>query len=52
MALRIQELIAQDQPYTFLFAPRSMTAYRTGLENVVIRTARPQLFSLPWHMAN
>lgn len=52
MALRIQELIAQDQPYTFLFAPRSMTAYRNGLENVVIRTARPQLFSLPWHVAN
>ncbi|MBL8769269.1 MAG: hypothetical protein JNL94_17990 [Planctomycetes bacterium] len=52
MALRIQELIAADQPYTFLFAPRSITAYRNGLENVVIRTARPQLFSLPWHVAN
>jgi len=50
MALRLQEIIHQQQPYTFFFLRKSVIAYQPWLKNVGFRVGRPQLRPWSWYV--
>ena len=48
---RFHEIIHEEQPYTFFFAPREVGAWRSNLHNVQFAPLRPFDLSLPWYLA-
>jgi ABC-type transport system substrate-binding protein len=48
---RFHEIIHEEQPYTFFFAPREVGAWRSHLHNVQFAPLRPFDLSLPWYLA-
>ncbi|MBI4879405.1 MAG: hypothetical protein HY812_07055 [Planctomycetes bacterium] len=51
LALRIQEILHREQPFTFFLRRIRMSAYQPWLENVEYAVARPQLLSFGWYRA-
>ncbi|MFH0944233.1 MAG: ABC transporter substrate-binding protein [Planctomycetota bacterium] len=49
MAFRIQEILFEQQPYTFFIRQRRMSVFPAWLENVHYAVARPQLLSFAWY---
>ncbi|MFB6372568.1 MAG: ABC transporter substrate-binding protein, partial [Bradymonadaceae bacterium] len=45
------KIIHRQQPYTFLYAPKTVYAWQPRLENVVFQKIRPQALSIPWHFS-
>ena len=46
---RFHEIVHEEQPYSFFYAPQQVPAWNPRLRNVVFQTIRPQTFSLPWY---
>lgn len=49
IALRIQEILHRDQPYTFFMRRRRLAVYVPWLRNVEFGIVRPQLLSFGWY---
>ncbi len=46
---RFHEIVHEEQPYAFFYAPREVNAWNPSLKNVVFQRIRPQTYSLPWY---
>lgn len=46
---RFHEIVHEEQPYSFFYAPQQVPVWNPNLQNVVFQTIRPQTFSLPWY---
>ena len=44
------QIVHDEQPYTFFYAPQSVAAWQPRLKNVVINAIRPQYHPLPWYV--
>ncbi|MFG0318874.1 MAG: ABC transporter substrate-binding protein [Planctomycetota bacterium JB042] len=49
LALRIQEILAEEQPYTFFMRRDRFVVHAPWLENVKFAVSRPQLLSFGWY---
>ena len=49
MAFRIQEILFEQQPYTFFMRRERVSVFPSWLENVHYSVARPQLVSYGWY---
>lgn len=47
---QFHKLLHDEQPYTFFYSPKYVTAYQPKLENVVINAIRPQFLPFPWYI--
>ncbi len=45
------EIVHHEQPYTFAYAPKEVSAWQPRLQNVVFQRIRPQSYSLPWYIS-
>ena len=45
---RFHQILHEEQPYTFFYSPKYVTAWQPRLENVVINKIRPQRLPFPW----
>ena len=48
---RFHEIVHEEQPYTFFFAPRDLAAWRSNVRNVHFAPLRPFDFSESWSLA-
>ena len=46
------EIVHEEQPYTFFYAPQDVAVWSTDLDNVVFQTIRPQAYSIPWYFSD
>ncbi len=44
------EIVHEEQPYTFFYAPQQVSVWNPRLQNVVFQKIRPQTYSLPWYI--
>ena len=47
---RFHEIVHEEQPYSFFYAPQDTFVWNPRLENVVFQRIRPQHYSLPWYI--
>ena len=47
---RFHQIVHEEQPYSFFYAPKEAVAWNPRLENVVFQKIRPQTYSLPWYI--
>ena len=51
IALRVQEILHEEQPYLFFMRRNRISAFASWLDGVSFSPARPQLMSFSWHAA-
>lgn len=44
----LHQIINDEQPYTFFYAPKAVVAWQPRMKNMVFQKIRPQTYSLPW----
>lgn len=47
---RFQEILHEEQPYTFFFAPDAVVCWWDEVQRVIFAKTRPESLSLPWYI--
>ncbi len=50
MLHRFHEIVHEEQPYSFFYAPKNVVAWNPRVKNVILNDIRPQAYSLPWYI--
>lgn len=45
---RFHQIVHEEQPITFFYAPRDIVIWNPRLQNVIFQSIRPQTYSIPW----
>ncbi len=45
----VEDIVHEEQPYTFFYAPQEVHAWSPRLQNVIFQRVHPLANSLPWY---
>lgn len=48
MLREFHQIVHEEQPYTFFYAPKSIAAWQPRVQNFQVQSVRPQFFQMPW----